>query len=289
MCRGELWLVARYTIESFNGRDGVSVAGYIRFLGVHGSPSKQSRATSLQLSSKTLIDAGNVMELADAAAEIEQVFLTHAHLDPVLDWGLMVDAFYEQRSTPLTVYALPSVLSAVRRHIFNDVIWPDFSRIALLGQTQAALTFVPMVLQHEYEVEPGLVITPVEANHSVDACGFVIEGNGGGCLFSGDTYVNPALWLRLNQNPRIKSVVIDVSFPNRLQSLAQASKHLTPALLLEELKQLQRTDVKIYVFHLKPTYRREIVSELLAMGLTPTAILEDGVCLRLADGALCAD
>ncbi len=263
------------------------MSGFIRFLGVHGSPSAQRRPTCIQVSARTLVDAGYVMGLGQAAAQVDHVFLTHAHLDHVLDLGFLVDSFFEQRTQPLRVYGLPSVLAAIKAHLFNDVIWPDFSRIALLGQAQAALVFVPLRLHEAVAVEPGLLITPVEANHSVEACGYVIERAGVSCLFSGDTYCNSALWARVNRDKGIRSVVVDVSFPNRLADLAQASRHLTPSLLAQGLSELRRDDVAVYVFHLKPSFREEIVGELLALGLPAKAVLEDGACLALADGALC--
>ena len=53
--------------------------------------------------------------------------------------------------------------------------------------------------------------------------------------------------------------------------------HLTPLLLEEELKKIGRTDLKIFINHLKPFYEAEIRSELSAIPLLGSAeVLEDG-------------
>ncbi len=42
-----------------------------------------------------------------------------------------------------------------------------------------------------------------------------------------------------------------------MSKLASISKHLTPKLLKDELNYLQRDDLQIFLYHLKPTYYKK--------------------------------
>ncbi|KAJ5126769.1 Cyclic-AMP phosphodiesterase class-II [Penicillium atrosanguineum] len=57
---------------------------------------------------------------------IGAVLITHPHLDHIS--GLAINTpILEAGSGPKPVAALPSVLSALKNHMFNDVIWPNLS------------------------------------------------------------------------------------------------------------------------------------------------------------------
>ncbi|UQB42996.1 GAF domain-containing protein [Thiomicrospira microaerophila] len=260
----------------------------IRFLGAFGSKAGIHCTTCIQLSDKTLIDAGNVMQaLADQASQIESIFLTHSHLDHILDIGFFIDHFFAQRQTPLKIYGLPSTLQALKKNIFNDDIWPDFAQIKLLNSSQFAIEWIEIGYNQVYEPEPGLFLTPVEANHTVETCGYIIEHAGSAVLFSGDTYLNPKMWQLLEERSSIKAIVVDVSFPNRLADLARASKHMTPDLLRQSIAHLQRKDYQLYAFHLKPAFIDEISQELALIGLDLNHILQENDRICLQTGLLC--
>ncbi|KAJ5491308.1 hypothetical protein N7539_002875 [Penicillium diatomitis] len=57
---------------------------------------------------------------------IGAVLITHPHLDHIS--GLAINTpILEAGSGPKPVAALPSVLSAIKNHMFNDIIWPNLS------------------------------------------------------------------------------------------------------------------------------------------------------------------
>jgi hypothetical protein len=57
---------------------------------------------------------------------IGAVLITHPHLDHIS--GLAINTpILEAGNGPKPVAALPSVLSALKNHMFNDVIWPNLS------------------------------------------------------------------------------------------------------------------------------------------------------------------
>jgi hypothetical protein len=67
-----------------------------------------------------------------------------------------------------------------------------------------------------------------------------------------------------------------------LEEAARITGHLTPGLLEEEVKKLKRDDVEIYVSHIKPVFRKEVVADLRKLSKRlPLNILEDGMKIKL--------
>lgn len=257
----------------------------IKFLGTNGSRVNNGHTTCIQVTKNTLIDAGNIMEsLGENAVHINAIFFSHSHLDHIIDSAFLIDNFFVNRTTPLRLYGLNETLDALKKHLFNNVIWPDFSAIHLPGSDIPALEFIPIHPNERYEIEMGVVLTPISINHSVPTCGYIIEHAESALLFTSDTFKNDQLWDILNQHRKIKALVIDVSFPNRLKKIAAQSKHLTPHFLEEELQKLHRDDLRIYVNHLKPFYYDEILLELEQINIPSDNILKDGDALEISTG-----
>lgn len=260
---------------------------YIRILGAQGSRAKESFTTCIQVTKNTLIDAGNIMHaLGDEALHVNRIFFSHAHLDHIIDTAFMIDNFFAKRTTSLMLYGLPATIEALQKHLFNDVVWPDFSKLFLINTTTPAITYVTLEPNQRYAIEEDITLTPFLANHTVPCCGYIIEQNKSALLFSADTFRNEALWTLLNEKPEIKALIIDVSFPNHFKKIATESKHLTPHFLAEEMQHLKRNDLNIYINHLKPFYAEQIKNELQAIGMTKEAILHDGESINLATGHL---
>lgn len=57
---------------------------------------------------------------------ISTYLITHPHLDHISGFAINTAAFHAT-SKPKTLAALPGTVDAVKRHIFNDVIWPNLS------------------------------------------------------------------------------------------------------------------------------------------------------------------
>ena len=257
----------------------------IRILGAQGSRSKDSFTTCIHVTPHTLIDAGNIMHaLGDEALHVNRIFFSHAHLDHIIDTAFMIDNFFIQRKETLMLYGLAETLEAIKKHLFNDSVWPDFSKIYLLNTTIPTITYVEIEPNKPYEIEEGITLTPFLANHTVPCAGYIIEQNGSGILFSGDTFSNDALWDLLNNRPSIKALIIDVSFPNHFVKIAAESKHLTPHLLAEGMQKLKRTDLTFYINHLKPFYKDLIIHELECIGICKEMILCDGEKIDLMTG-----
>lgn len=233
----------------------------LRVLGCSGAIAKDCRTTSFLLDADVLVDAGTgVGDLSlDEMRQIDHVFLTHSHLDHIAALPLMVDAIASQRTKPIAVYALAGTIDALKAHVFNNVIWPDFSRIP----SEEA----PFVRFHEIEVGApvrvgGKTIEPLPAVHTVPACGYAASAGGAHWVFTGDTERNPAFWRKLAQMD-VAMLVIETAFSNREQELARRSLHLSPVALAQELAQMDPArNVPIYITHTKPSETVLIMAEI---------------------------
>ena len=255
----------------------------LRVLGCSGTIAKQCRTTSFLVDSDLLIDAGTgVGDLTlEEMAAIDHVFLSHSHLDHILSLPLMVDAIAARRTVPLQVHALQETINALRTHIFNWVIWPDFSVIP--SAQNPFLTFHPFAVGETIQIGKKRVEV-LPAVHSVPAVGFAVAGDAKSkyWVFTGDTERNPALWQRINQLP-VAMLVIETSFSNKESALAQRSLHLSPDTVTSELQCIApECNYPIYITHTKPAETACIMEEVKAFeSAFQAAGLEFGAdCLR---------
>lgn len=233
----------------------------VRVLGCSGAIAKDCRTTSFLIDQNLLVDAGTgVGDLTLGEMRgIHHVLLTHAHLDHVAALPLMVDAVATQRSTPIQVHALQGTIDALKTHIFNNVIWPDFSCIP--SPAAPFITFHPLVLGQTLQLA-GKQVEVLPAVHTVPAVGFAVSSGAACWVFTGDTEQNPALWERVNQLP-VTMLVIETAFSNRESSLAKRSLHLSPQALADELGHIgQGKKYPIYITHTKPAETHLIMAEI---------------------------
>jgi ribonuclease BN (tRNA processing enzyme) len=241
----------------------------IRVLGCSGSIAAGSRTTSFLVRHDVLIDAGTgVGDLSlEEMTQIDHIFVTHSHLDHVLAIGLLADSVMRNRigRPPIQVHALPDTLAALRTHLFNGIIWPDFTRLPT--HDAPMLQLVPFELGQIITLgERRIEVLP--ASHTVPAVGFAVLGapvaKRGAFIYTGDTGPNPALWARLH-GMRISSLVIETAFRDDERPLARVSKHLCPSVLGQELSRLDHP-VNVYITHIKPGELDVVMSEIAALG-----------------------
>ncbi len=238
----------------------------IEVLGCSGGVGQQEFTTCLKIGDQLLIDAGSGLgELTqEQMLAIEHVFLTHAHLDHICFLPLLLDNLFEQRKTPLQVYALPEVIEALQTHIFNWTIWPDFS--CLPCQENPVLQFNPIEINQPISIGDALIMA-IPARHVVPACGYVVEEKGSRFCFSGDTRLDEALINAYQQLGELDVLMLECAFPNRLSDIAHQSQHLTPTSLQTFISALDSPPKQLWITHLKPSVRDEVLSELMQLSL----------------------
>lgn len=236
----------------------------VQVLGCSGAIAAGCRTTAFLLDDDVLIDAGTgVGDLAlDALARIDHILISHSHLDHVLAIGLLADSVMRQRRAdgrgPIRVHALPETLAALRAHIFNGVIWPDFTRLP--SAEHPVLEFVPFAVGEVLKLGARRVEV-LPAQHTVPACGFAVDGGEAGAwVYTGDTGPNPALWMRL-RGMKVAHLVIETAFSDEERQLAYISRHLCPAALGHELAQLGGS-VDVHITHIKPGELQAVMQEI---------------------------
>jgi ribonuclease BN (tRNA processing enzyme) len=240
----------------------------IRVLGCSGSIAAGSRTTSFLLDEDVLIDAGTgVGDLTlEELSAIDHILLSHSHLDHVLAIALLADSVMRLRTAasrpPIQVHALPATIAALRAHVFNGTIWPDFTRLPraewpVLAFTPIAIGDVLAFGERRIEV--------LTAEHTVPAVGFALLRPGGArWVYTGDTGPNPALWDRL-RGMAVDHLVIETAFGNDEHALASISSHLCPSALGRELAHLEGS-VAVHITHIKPGEVASVMQQVQALG-----------------------
>lgn len=231
----------------------------LRVLGCSGGIGGKRRTTALLLNGEVLIDAGSgVMDLGlDEMARIRHIFLTHSHLDHLLAIPLLLDSIFERIKAPVTIHAQPHTIKALREHIFNWIIWPDFSELP--NKQHPVVSFKPM-RPGECRELGALSLEMIPVNHIVPAVAYAIHYPGGILAFSGDTTSNDSLWQGLNALPRLDHLIVEVAFPSKDLSMCEMARHYCPQLLAEDLLKLQHQP-QIYLSHAKPGAEETIFAE----------------------------
>ncbi|RLB51568.1 MAG: 3',5'-cyclic-nucleotide phosphodiesterase [Deltaproteobacteria bacterium] len=230
----------------------------LRVLGCHGGETPRHRTTAFLIDERLAIDAGALTSQLDLSdqARLDTVIVSHSHLDHVRDLGTIADNRAQLDCGPLTIAGTKGTLAALRKHFFNDLIWPNFERIPSLEEP----TIVYRELPFETPIKVlGYDVTVAAVDHTVESAGFLINDGNGVVAFSGDTGPTDRLWELLDATPNLKALVMEVSFPNEQQALATLSGHHTPNTLIKDLHKLKAPeDLATMLYHIKPAFQSDV-------------------------------
>jgi 3',5'-cyclic-nucleotide phosphodiesterase len=233
----------------------------LRLLGCSGGIGGTGRRTTCYgLDDTVLIDAGTgAGELSlEHMARIDHIVLTHAHLDHIACLPLLLDSVAASRETPLQIWALPAVIDILRAHVFNDQIWPDFTKIPNEIQPFVELNTLPVGVPLEIA---GLRFTPLPGRHGIPACGYRVQKGEVALAFSGDTIDCPAFWEAIAGDRALAAVIIECSYPIQMAEMAALSMHLDVSTVARRLAALP-DNVASIVVHRKPGMEEEIAQQL---------------------------
>lgn len=252
----------------------------IRILGCTAGAIRGLRSTALLVNQDTLIDCGS--GAGDLALEemtaVRQILLTHSHLDHTLFLPLLADATLAARSGPLTVYALPETLQALRQHMFNGVLWPDYT--TLPDPAAPYIRLVPLRLGETVELS-GCRYTALPAKHSIPAVGYWLDAGSGSLVFSGDSGDCPEFWKAANDIVNLRYVMIETTMRDGDAATAKVAGHTTPKELARSVARLQRP-AELLVTHIDPD-KVEVVQKQVRAALAGRAVhfVERGEVYRL--------
>jgi ribonuclease BN (tRNA processing enzyme) len=222
----------------------------IRILGWSGGIGSGLRTTSFLLDEDILIDAGT--GLGDLALNqmtgVRHIFLTHSHMDHIAGLPLLADSMFGVHEEPIVVHAQQKTIKALKAHIFNWVIWPDFSELP--NKKTPCLSFQVMKPGEKITIR-NREIEMIAVNHTVPGVGYRVSNDKGAVAFSGDTTTNDTLWQCLNRYDRLDLLFVESAFDNNDLEISRISKHYCPSLLAEDLKKLKHRP-QIWLTHFKP-------------------------------------
>jgi ribonuclease BN (tRNA processing enzyme) len=231
----------------------------LEILGCSGGVAKNSATTSFLVDDDLLIDAGTGLSSLDLemSMQIGAVILTHSHLDHICHLPFLLNNTIGKTSRPLHVYALAETIDALRKHVFNNVIWPDFT---LLPSKES-----PSLVFHTFSVGDELIlggkkITVLPADHTVASVGFHVSSGKSSFAFSGDTSHNQDFWCALNKLPHAEMVIVDNQYLEAEQVVSEKAKHYYAKSLKADYVLLSYT-TKLYLTHLPPYAKKEVFNE----------------------------
>lgn len=228
--------------------------------------------TTFLIDGETALDAGALTEALPLAAQrrVRRVALTHAHFDHLASLPFLVANLAGRESAPLEVLAPQPVISALRRHVFNDSTWPDFTKLP--SPARPALKLRAMPDGRPFRAG-SVTLTPVPVSHLIPGFGYVVSKPGRAVVFSGDTGPTERLWQVARRVRDLKAVFLEVSFSDTQEDLARDSCHMTPRLVAEELAKIPPR-VPVYLYHMKPPSLARIRREIAALREPRLKLLE---------------
>ncbi|MFC2004249.1 MBL fold metallo-hydrolase [Chloroflexota bacterium] len=231
----------------------------IKFLGTHCAESKSTRLVSLLVDGILAIDAGSlVSELTfSEQSKIKWILLSHGHYDHIRG----VPAFAFNNSSHTTkVFGLLQTLEILTSRCMDGVVYPAFGGIPNFLE-KPTLELVPIEPFETIDLD-GYQITAIPVVHPIDTVGFEISTKEGrGVFYTGDTGTGlSSAWQYVSPDV----LIVDVTFPNRLSSIALESGHLCPKMLGDELIEFQKINKyipRVSLIHMMPEFESEIREE----------------------------
>ncbi len=232
----------------------------LKVIGAYGGESPNHRMTCFLLNDTCALDAGSLTRglSLEEQCKIQSIVISHSHMDHITSLPFLVENVFGKQEEVLTLYCSKESMSNIKKNMFNNDTWPDFTKIP--EKNLPTITFKEIVPEIAFEVGD-LIFLPIKVNHIVPTLGFLITNEKTSILYSSDTAPTKRIWEIANATPDLKAVFLEVSFYNKMEKVAEVSKHLIPKTIAVEIKKLKR-DVPIYLYHMKPPCVKKIKEEI---------------------------
>jgi len=249
---------------------------------------RECQSCGFLVNGSLMVDAGTVASalLFEEQKRIRYVLLSHTHMDHIKALPMLADNLAGEIDEPIIVAGIPAVLHALKAHIFNGEVYPDFFTIP--SAHHPVLRALPLQVGKETMLGD-VSVTPILVNHNVPTTGFLLRDSKGSWAYSGDTHETWEIWKIAARDPELKAVMIEASFPDELADLALVSKHLTPSLFARQFQKIGRPDLPVYAYHLKPQFRERIVNQLNGLGIENLTILEEGQVVTIESSRISSE
>jgi ribonuclease BN (tRNA processing enzyme) len=245
----------------------------LRVLGSAGAEFPHFHPPGFLLDETLLLDAGTIGAVLaeDEQWAIRHILITHAHLDHIRGIPVLADNILIKNLAHQVKIAGPrEVLAALKTHLLNNIIWPDFARLP--SPDAPVISYLELEPGQTADIN-GYAVTACRVNHSVPAVGYIVRRQNKGILYTGDTGPTETIW---QQAAGLSALIVEASFPNAMEERALLTGHLTPQLLGKELWKVAQLPPRILVTHPKPQYYDTIRAELEALRIPRLELLRDG-------------
>lgn len=231
--------------------------------------------TTFLVNDRIAIDAGSLGFYASPRdqAAVRHVFLSHSHIDHLASLPIFLENTAGLAASPVVLHTSEAVQQCLRDDLFAGRLWPNFLELEHDGGPFVRLNTLEDGKPVDVE---GLRITPIRVDHVVPTFGFLLEDDRSAVVIPSDTGPTAAIWARAAQTPHLKAVFLEATFPNDRQQLARATKHLTPADFVGEMRKMPE-GTPFYAVHLKAQFRAQIVRELQSYRLPNLTIAPIGM------------
>src|SRR5450631_1146810 len=223
----------------------------LRVLGSAGAEFPNFSPPAFLIDDHLLLDAGTIGSVLTEEEQwgLQNIFITHSHLDHIRALPALADnIIVKNLRHTVKVFSIPEVISAMRDHLFNNIIWPDFSVIPT--PDRPVISFETLDTGIDYTVSD-YRIRAIPVKHTVPAVGYRVCHGAATLVYTGDTGPTEEIWQYVNG---IDALIVEVSFPNSMEPMALLTKHLTCSLLRVELEKIARLPKRIFVTHPKPQF-----------------------------------
>ena len=234
----------------------------IRALGAHNLETLDTKHTCFLVDHILSIDAGSLMTTLDAEERngLKSILLTHRHFDHIRDLPSLGLSTMDNGLT-IDLYGMVETLDAVKSHLINGVVYPDFTK---KPSPECPKFNLRSLTPGRMFSATGFDVKAVAVPHSAPAVGFLLRSpQGEVAAFTGDTGGGLAAFLGDSFKPAI--FFVEMTYPNQLEERARSQGHLCPAVLLEELTMVQAKGIpipSIVAVHMNGQYRDTIATEL---------------------------
>lgn len=236
----------------------------LRVLGASGAEVPGYGLSGFLVDETVLFDAGSVTQSLTLSEQkkIKDIFITHSHLDHIRDIAFLADnLILDNHSATINIYCLKETITAVKTHILNNIIWPDFSQIP--SKEEPILRFIPVMPFNEVKVRDYSVL-PLPVKHTVPAVGYLVSDRHGTFVYTGDTGPSEDLWQSI-KGKKLNVLIIEVSFPDEMREMAEKTGHLCPSLLKDGIENSGLVCERVLITHIKPQYEERILTQLASI------------------------